>query len=303
MLRKTILFAGCFGVLTALAQLGSHGSGKSEYRPVNGWLKPPEGFRFGGVTALAVDKDDNLHVFHRGKQPIAVFDKAGKFLRSWGDDLIKTAHGLQVDRAGNVWVTDIATHQVIQFDPSGKVLLTLGKKNQPGTTRDTFNKPADVAFGAEGEIYVADGYGNSRVVKFDKTGKYLLEWGKRGKGVGEFHIPHAIFIDRDGKIHVGDRENDRVQVFDASGKFLEQWRDTGAPFGLYLQPGKNVLLADGRGDVVRVLDTRGKEMEIFGKRGTKPGQFRTPHGICADSQGAIYVAEVENERVQKFVQR
>lgn len=303
MLKKILLFLGCLSVVVGLAHLGGATSqgGKAAFRPVADWLQLPANFQFGGITAVTVDAKDNLYVFHRGKQPIAVFDKAGKFLRSWGDDQVKTAHGLRLDAEGNVWTTDLGTHQVIKYDPAGKVLLTLGKKNQAGTTRDTFNKPADIAFTPEGDCYVADGYGNSRVVKFSAEGKYLLEWGQKGKGPGEFNLPHAIFLDKKGRVYVGDRENNRVQVFTAAGKFIEQWPDTGAPFGLFLQMEKKVLVADGRANLVRILDMEGKGLEMFGQKGMDAGQFELPHGICADSQGAVYVAEVAGKRVQKFV--
>ena len=251
---------------------------------------------------MATDKADNVYIFHRGKKPIAVFDKTGKFLRGWGDDLVKTAHGLRIDAAGFVWTTDIGSHLVMKFDDQGKLLLTLGQRNKPGATPDTFNKPADVAVAANGDFYVADGYGNSRVVKFSKEGKYLKEWGKKGKGEGEFNLPHAICLDGKGRVYVGDRENNRVQVFDADGKFLAQWRDSGTPFGLYLH-GERMLIADGRADAIRVLDLDGKVTGSYGKKGTDAGEFTLPHWICRDSQGALYVAEVTGQRVQKFSER
>jgi DNA-binding beta-propeller fold protein YncE len=189
---------------------------------------------------------------------------------------------------------------VTKFDRQGKVLLTLGVKGKPGDTPDKFNKPADVAVTPGGDFYVADGYGNSRVVKFTKEGKYLKEWGKKGKGEGEFNLPHTIFLDAQGRVHVGDRENDRIQVFDADGRFLAQWRDSGAPFGLFLHK-EQALVADGRAHWVKVLDSHGKALGRWGEKGTGPGQFKLPHWVCVDSRGVVYVAEVEGKRVQKFV--
>jgi DNA-binding beta-propeller fold protein YncE len=270
-----------------------------DYRAVADWPQLPAGFQFGQVTGVATDRADNVFVFHRGKKPLAVFDKAGKFLRGWGDDLVKTAHGLRIDAAGNIWTTDIGSHLVMKFDPEGKLLLTLGQKNKPGDTPDTFNKPADVAVAPGGEFYVADGYGNSRVVKFSRDGKYLKEWGKKGKGEGEFNLPHAICLDAKGRVYVGDRENDRIQVFDADGKFLAQWRDSGAPFGLHLHAGR-MFVADGRAHAVNVMNLDGKRLHTWGMKGTDAGQFRLPHWVCRDSQGALYVAEVDGKRVQKF---
>src|SRR5206468_190128 len=168
-------------------------------------------------------------------KPISVFDKDGKFLRSWDDDAVKTAHGLRIDHEGNIWTTDLTTQQVVKYDPTGKVLLTLGQRRKAGNTPDRFDQPADVAIAANGDIYVADGYGNSRVVKFSKEGKYLKEWGKKGKEPGEFNLPHVLVVDK-GRVIVGDRENNRIQVFDLEGKHLATWTDAGAPFGLFLTP-------------------------------------------------------------------
>jgi DNA-binding beta-propeller fold protein YncE len=306
MLKKLILSSACLVLVGGVAlwtRSEPQGDKKPEYQPVASWPQPPQGFQFGLTAAVATDRDDNVYVFHRGKQPIMVFDKSGKFLRSWGDGNVKTAHGLRIDHEGNVWTTDLGTHQVIKYDPNGKVLLTLGTKNKKGVAPDRFNMPADVAVSATGDIYVADGYGNSRVVKFAKDGKYLKEWGKKGKGQGEFNLVHAIFLDGKGRVYVGDRENDRVQVFDTEGKYQEQWNQSGAPYGLFLQGGQRMLVADGRGNVVRIMDLNGKVLTTFGMKGTAAGQFLMPHGICADSQGAIYVTEGDGKRLQKFVAR
>jgi len=274
-----------------------------EYKLVPDWPKLPEGAKFGGITAVATDAADNVYVFHRGKQPVMVFDRDGKFLRSFADGTVKTAHGLRLDKDGNVWITDIGHHLVTKFDAQGKPLLTVGKKDEPGETKEQFNKPADVAVAPNGDFYVADGYGNSRVVKFAKDGKYLKEWGKKGTAEGEFNLPHAILLDSKGRVYVGDRENNRVQIFDADGKFLSQWKDSGAPFGLFLVGDEKMMVADGRGNRVNVLDIMGKELGHWGEKGTGAGQFTLPHGICVDARGAVYVAEVTGMRVQKFVRK
>lgn len=276
---------------------------KPDYQVAANWPQLPAGFQLGQVTGVAVDADDNVHIFHRGKQhPIAVFDRAGKFLRSWGDGLFKTAHGLRIDVTGHVWTTDLGTHQVLKFDAKGKLLLTLGVKGQPGDTQDEFNKPADVAVTATGDFYVADGYGNSRVVKFAKDGKYLKEWGKKGKGEGEFNLPHSICVDAKGKVYVGDRENNRVQVFDDEGKYLSQWPATSAPYGLLLHA-DGMYLADGRAHTVKLLSLDGKTLNQWGAKGAGAGQFQLPHWVGFDSQGAMYIAEVDGKRVQKFIAR
>lgn len=294
-----LLCLALFGIAAAVAP--SNDQGPPEYRVVTGWPELPAEVKLGGVAAVATDAGDRVYLFHRGKNPVVVLDKEGKFLRSWGDGLIQTAHGLRVDHDNHVWVTDIGHHLVHKFDAAGKLLLTLGKKDQPGEARDQFDKPTDVAVAPSGTFYVSDGYGNSRVVKFAKDGKYLAEWGKKGKGAGEFNLPHAICLDARGNVYVGDRENNRIQVFDADGKFLAQWAESGAPYGMFLTADRRMLVADGRGNVVRLLDEQGKPVARFGEKGTGVGQFTMPHWLCMDRQGAIYVAEVSGKRVQKFV--
>lgn len=304
MLKRGLLFLAsltAIGAVAALAPFADKPGAGSEYKPVADWPRLPDQIKWGQVTAVATDSADRVYVFHRGKNPIVVFDANGKYLRSWGDGLVKNAHGLRIDRDGNVWITDLDYHLVMKCDPQGKLLLTLGRKGEPGESKDQFNKPADMAFGPAGEIYVADGYGNSRVVKFSKEGKYLKEWGKKGTGEGEFNLPHAICIDAKGRVFVGDRENNRIQVFDLEGKFLSQWKESGAPFGLFLTREGHMLLADGRAHLAKVLDLEGKTLGRWGQEGKAPGQFTLPHSICMDSKGAVYVTEITGQRVQKFV--
>jgi DNA-binding beta-propeller fold protein YncE len=271
----------------------------ADYRPVAGWPQLPPQIKLGPVSAMATDAKDNVFVAHRGPKPILIFDRGGKFLRSWGDAHIKTAHGLRIDSEGNVWLTDIGNHLVMKFDPQGKLLLTLGKKGQAGNAPDLFDRPTDVAVTPSGAFFVADGYGNSRVLKFDRTGRLLKQWGAKGTRPGEFNLPHAICLDAKGRVYVGDRENDRVQIFDADGEFLEEWKASGAPYGLYLA-GERLFVADGRAHWIRILGPDGKSIGRFGERGTAPGQFRMPHMLCVDSRGDVYIAEVDNSRIQKF---
>jgi DNA-binding beta-propeller fold protein YncE len=303
MLKRALIFLASLLIMATailLAPSGEQPNAVPAFQAVADWPQLPDRFKWGQVTAVATDSSNRVYVFHRGPKPIVVFDAAGKFLRSWGDELVKTAHGLRIDGDNHVWITDIGHHLVMKFDARGKLLMTLGTKGKPGESKTQFNKPADVAFGRAGEIYVADGYGNSRVVKFSRHGKYLAEWGKKGKAEGEFNLPHAICF-AEGRVYVGDRENNRVQVFDADGKFLSQWKETGAPFGLFLTPKGKILLADGRANLARMLDLQGKTLGQWGKKGAGRGQFDLPHAICTDTRGtAVYVTEITGKRVQKF---
>lgn len=295
-LRLILLLVSIALVICVSAFTGAKTPPKLEYKLVADWPTLPDGMKLDGISGSATDANDNVFLLNRSKPYVIVFDKAGKFLRSWNGDF-KTPHGLRIDADGNVWVADMANHLVQKFTPEGKLLLSIGQKDKPGLADDQFNKPADVAVGPDGEIYVADGYGNSRVAKFAKDGKFLKDWGKKGKGESEFNIPHVLFLDAGKRVLVGDRENNRVQIFDRDGKLLEQWKDTGAPFGLYLHKDR-VYLADGRKGTIRILDKDGK---LLTRWETADGSKDTPHWINVDSQGAVYVGFVSGKKVQKWV--
>ncbi len=214
------------------------------WKPRPDFFQVPEGLPLGACSAVAVNAQGEVFAFHRGKQPILVFDSRGKHLRSFGEGVIDSAHGLRIDAEDNVWVTDIGSHSVHKFDRQGKLLLTLGT-GKPGTGNDQFNRPTDIAFGREGEVFITDGYGNSRVQVFTPGGRWLRGWGTKGTGRGEFHLPHAMLIDGRGRVLVGDRENDRIQIFDQDGALLDMWEGF-APFGLALNPQGELFVADGR---------------------------------------------------------
>jgi DNA-binding beta-propeller fold protein YncE len=295
-LRLLLLLVSVGIVVATTALTGEKTGPQLEFQLVANWPTPPEGMKLDGISAAATDDKDNVYLLHRIKPFVLVFDKAGKFLRSWNGDF-NTPHGLRIDTDGNVWVADMENHLVQKFSPEGKLLLSLGQKDKPGLAADKFNRPADVAVGPDGEIYVADGYGNSRIAQFSKDGKFVKSWGKKGKGQSQFRIPHVVFLDSDKRVLVGDRENLRVQIFDREGKFLEQWKDTGAPYGMYLHKDR-VYLADGRTGTIRVLDKQGK---LLTRWETKDTSKDTPHWINVDSAGAVYVGFVTGNKVQKWV--
>src|SRR6266446_4761977 len=184
------------GVLVVLlASAVARGAEKIEFVPVPGFLRLPAGVTLGRCSAVAIDRRDQVYLFHRAKSPILCFDRDGKFVRGWGDDLIKSPHGLRIDGDGNIWTTDTGHHLVLKFSPEAKLLLSLGTTDKPGTGTDQFDRPTDVAFGPAGEVYVSDGYGNNRVMQFDARGKFVRTWGKAGTGRGEFDLPHCIRVD------------------------------------------------------------------------------------------------------------
>lgn len=264
--------------------------------------KLPPDFVREAVSAVAIDSKDNIFVFHRGTHPLIQLDRLGKLKRAFGEGLIASAHGLRIDEEDCLWVTDNASHTVIKFNPHGEVMMTLGKKNQAGDDTEHFNKPTDVAFGKNGDFYVADGYGNSRVCKFNKKGEFLFQWGTKGTGPGEFHLPHAIQVDGEGQVYVGDRENDRIQIFDANGKYLRQITGV-APFGLYLTGDRQLFVADGRANKVVKMTVEGQVLCEWGTTGDEAGNFRMPHGLTVARDGAVYVTEITGKRVQKFSQK
>jgi len=272
-----------------------------KFRPVEEFFRLPSNFNFGEVSGVAIDTQNHLFVFSRGPQPLVEFNETGDFVRSIGDGLFVTSHGLRIDPEGNLWTTDVGSHVVLRFNRAGHVTLVLGRSGRSGETNALFNQPTDVAFGPDGEIFVADGYGNSRIVKFDRDGNFLKAWGKPGTGAGEFNLPHTIVIDSLGKVIVGDRDNMRIQLFDLDGNFITQWTHAGSPWGLALAKDGTLFMADGYANQIVKLDLTGKILGFFGSPGKKPGNFSFAHAIAVGKQGELFISEILNWRVQKFI--
>ncbi|HVW87447.1 MAG TPA: peptidyl-alpha-hydroxyglycine alpha-amidating lyase family protein [Bryobacteraceae bacterium] len=275
------------------------------YHPVENWAKLPAGWNFGECSGVAVDKSDNVWVFNRGPHPVVEFDRAGKFLKAFSEVPVVSSHGIRVDPEGNVWLIDVAGHKVLKMSPEGRVLLFIGGVgNAPGDNESTeaFNRPTNIAFGPNGTFFVSDGYVNSRVVKFDRNGDFIAKWGRKGNGDGEFNLVHDVVLDKRGRVIVADRNNDRIQVFDQNGKFIARWDKVGTPWGLdYVASEDAVYVADGKNDRVVKVNMEGQVVGTLGGHGKGAGKFDFPHSIAVDSAGAVYVAEIKNWRVQKFV--
>jgi DNA-binding beta-propeller fold protein YncE len=249
------------------------------------------------------------------------FEAGGKFVRSWGDGMISWspgpntptyglipprpacdscgAHSVRVDPEGNIWIVDVGGHVVVKMNSQGRVIMQLGRKGVPGTGHGNFYLPTDVAFAPNGDFYVADGYGNSRVVKFSRDGRFLFEWGTKGSGPGEFLLPHAVVLDQQGRVYVSDRESRRIEIFDSAGKFLTQWTNVGGFSGLAITKDQRIWAAGG--DRVVILNLDGQVLTSL-PPGNLPGQVSAAHGIAVSQNGEIYVAEL-NWRVQKFVKK
>ena len=251
-----------------------------------GFLQFPQSIELGAVSAVAVGKQGDLYVLHRGSPPLVVFDAKGKYKSAWGKGLFKVPHGLRVDRDGNLWITDNGANTVQRFSPDGKLL---------GAIEEKLKSPDDIVFNSKGEMYVAD-TGNTRIVKLSKDGKFLSAWGKKGKGEGEFATAHSLAIDSRGRIYVGDRNNNRVQVFDGEGKFIAQWAGFANPFGV-LVAGGELIVADGEAHKLFQVDlATGAVLKSFGG----PSELKLPHIMAVDRDGTLYVSEVDGKRVQIF---
>ncbi len=257
----------------------------------------PKGWYFGRVSAVAADPAGRVYVFQRGEvaDPIVVFDEKGKYLRSWGRGMFGNEHGLRLDRNNNVWVTDNGDHQVMKFTNEGRLLLTLGVKGEAGDDEKHFGRPADIAFAPNGDFYVADGYGNARVVKFSPEGKYLTAWGKHGTGPSEFNIVHSVAVDSQGTVFVSDRENNRIQIFDPNGKFLRMWTHLGATQNIFITPEDQMWIITHRNNIENITyDTlAGRIMKIDLKSGKILGAMESPgHWIHATPEKVIFIGSL-----------
>jgi DNA-binding beta-propeller fold protein YncE len=331
-----------------------------KFQPEPFWPKPlPENWILGQVAGIAVDREDNIWIIHRpatllddekGAQanppetkccksapPVLKFDPEGNLLASWGgagagQPWVKNEHGIHVDRDGNVWLGgNNDGDQILKFTPAGKFLQQVGKDDGPkGSASQTrLGRPAHMMTDPDAnEIYVADGYGNHRIVVFDaKTGAFKRMWGAYGKPPSDDKMPaykpdaklseqfanpvHCVRLSNDGLVYVCDRANDRIQVFRKDGTFVKEFRVTpetlanGSVWDLVLSEDaqqKFIFMADGaNGQIVTLNRDTGDVLSQWGRHGRQPGQFKWVHNIAIDSKGNLYTAEVGfGRRAQKF---
>jgi DNA-binding beta-propeller fold protein YncE len=338
------------------------------YRTIENFLKMPEGRRWGSTSGVGVDRDGkSLWVAERcgantcldsKLDPILKFDANGTLVKSFGSGTMVFPHGLTVDRDGNIWVTDgqdnrprrargappdsplppapatIIGHQVFKYSPDGKLLMTLGKQGG-GRDAEYFYQPNAVAIATNGDIFVSEGHADAadapaRVLKFDKSGKFIKSWGKRGNGPGEFIQPHALAFDSKGRLFVGDRSNNRIQIFDQDGNYLAEWTQFSRPSGIAIDSQDTLYVADSEsGGVnpahgnwtrgIRIGSAKDGQVKALipdpwptcreGQRPTPeapcagPGQTSAAEGITLDPAGNIYGAEVGPRGVKKYVRK
>jgi hypothetical protein len=285
------------------------------------WPMRPEHVKpFGWVSGLAIDDKEQIWLFTKGPDPVQVYTADGKFVRTWGKESFVDPHHLRIDRAGNIWVADFGQHIVQKYTPEGKLLLTLGTRGQSGEDATHFKGPTDMAITPEGDVFVSDGYGNRRIVHFDKQGKFVKAWGTYGSKPGQFVLPHAIVLDSKGRLYVADRNSARIQVFSQDGKLLDQWSNLIMPWGLSVTKNDDLWVCGSsphwwyrNGQYPEIKDQAfmrfsrdGKLRQVWtiplGVKGkTKPGDGIGVHCIAEDSKGNLYVGDIYGERAQKFV--
>ncbi len=252
----------------------------------------PEGVPRGRVSQVAVDREDRLHVLRRCPLPVSVFAPDGRFLYGYGEGRIFDPHGIRIDAFDRVLVADRDAHQILVFSLAGEPLFALGGRHSP-RWEEPFNHPCQAAVAQDGEIYVADGYGNARVHRFAADGRHLASFGGIGHAPGAFMTPHAVLVDRADRVLVCDRENDRVQVFDRDGRFTAAWTGLCRPMDLCEMVDGSILVTDQVPSVT-----------AFAPDGRRLGRARPSlngaHGIARDGAGDLYLAEIEPTSVTKL---
>ena len=278
------------------------------YKPVPYWAKLPHPMTFKEATSVAVDSQDRVYVFNRGPWPMIIFDSDGNFLDTWGEGEFDRPHGIFIDGYDNLYLADDDGHIVEKRKPSGALTYRLGTRGEPGEWQqgDPFNRPTDIVVHPRtGDVYISDGYGNSRVHRYNLDGNYIQSWGTPGALDGQFSLPHNICLNGDTVV-VADRENFRLQVFSLTGEFLGQ-KHMHRPIAIANgRPGDNKIYVAEAGPPpvqegvrnlgrrVVVLDSELNEIDEFGDAhgGEGSHQLLAPHGLAIDSTGAVYVAEV-----------
>lgn len=286
------------------------------YVVVPGWPALAPDVVLGETSGVGVDSHGHVFLFQRGAgASILGLDPAeGRVVVRFGEGLFANPHGLAIGPNDEVWVTDTLRHQVLRFNHAGELLQTLGEQGVAGDDLAHFDQPTDLAFASNGEIYVSDGYGNSRVVRFSKSGEPIASFGRKGSGPGEFDLPHGIAIDARDRIYVADRSNQRIQVFDRDGHPLASWGtevfgEDSRAWGVEVRGDRLYVIDGGHMDPTRAgharltrLDLAGRVEASWSHYGEAPGALAWGHDLAVGADGAVYTAEVRiQHRAQKFV--
>jgi outer membrane protein assembly factor BamB len=303
------------------------------YESVPGFLKLPANLYLGEGIGVATNSKGHVFVYTRsGDTRLFEFDQSGNFVREIGQGLygFEFAHAVRVDRDDNIWAVDEGTNMVIKFTPDGRVAMVLGRRPEAaeglvagssGTAEPppepyVFSRPTDVGFDAAGNIFVTDGYGNSRVAKFDKNGRFVKQVGTKGNQQGQLNLPHTMAMDANGNVYVGDRSNARVQVFDNDLNFKAIYDNVGNPWAVCISPGPHQYLfvsnsipdnglaqyRDITGEIYK-MELDGTIIGRFGRPGKRLAEFSTVHEIDCRNPNELFVAEITAWRVQKILLR
>jgi sugar lactone lactonase YvrE len=304
------------------------GSGSLQYELVEGWEQLPAGYSHADVAGVCTDSSGNVYLFCRGDHPVMIYDREGKFLDSWGEGKFSyRTHGMHMADGDQLFLVDDSNHKVGKYSLQGEEIFECGPAEHPsdtggydGRTPATvtkaggpFNRPTNLCMGPTGELFVSDGYGNTRVHRFDANGQLCGSFGEPGTGPGQFRLPHSIWVHTDGRIFVCDRENDRIQIFSPEGKYLTEWLDVQRPQDIFIDKEDRVYVGElvwragmksfRRGPIeaeeparLSIFDIEGNVLLRWGSGvgpdAAQPGQFVAPHGIWVDDRGDIYLAEV-----------
>ena len=286
------------------------------------FLKLPPNLYLGEGIGVATNSKGHIFVYTRSQATrLFEFDAKGNYLREIGEGLygFVFAHAVRVDPQDNIWAVDEGSNMVIKFNPEGRVLMVLGRRPEPGEPPPTapepyrFDRPTDVAWDAAGNIFVSDGYGNSRVAKYDKNGRFIAAVGSKGSAQGQLNLPHTIATDAKGNVYVGDRSNSRIQVFDNDLTFKAVYDQVGAPWAVCISPGphqylyssnsnpdsNNSLISAVTGEIYK-MELDGTILGKFGHSGKKLGEFSTVHEIDCRNENELLVSEIIAWRVQKL---
>jgi len=297
------------------------------YRVDPSWPQRPLGIGCGQVPSIAVDPQDNVWVYTRTNPAVQVFSPEGRYLFGWPREKTNSlAHAIRFDRSGCIWLVDVGLHVVRKYTREGRLLLTLGTEGEAGEDASHFNKPTDVALASNGDIFVTDGYGNSRVMHFDKRGKLIKSWGSLGVKPEQFSIPHSIVCDSRDRLYVADRNNARVQVFNKGGKLLDVWSNLMVPWSLWLTSRDEIWVCGSspmrwgfdpkypdaplgcppKDQLIMKFNTQGKALQLWTfpnapDGAEKPGELNWLHAIAVDSKENLYLGDIIGSRSQKFL--
>ena len=301
------------------------------YESVPNFLKMPPSLYLGEGIGIATNSKGHVFVYTRSQRTrLFEFDQNGNYVREIGEGLygFVFAHAVRVDPQDNIWAVDEGANMLIKFNPEGRVIMTMGRRPEPADAlagappapdptnpgKYIFNRPTDVGWDADGNIFVTDGYGNSRIVKYDKNGKFITQAGTRGSEPGQLNLPHSMAMDAKGNAYVADRSNRRIQVFDNDLKFKAIYDNVGTPWELCISPGSHqylfssntfpdnndYTLATVTGEVYK-MELDGTVIGKFGKAGKQLGEFSGLHEIDCRNPDVLYTSEIQLWRAQKLM--